>query len=103
MTLLAFPSAAILIMRIVRLYLVEARRTNEPPIAVLLSSDAVEHVIRLLASTAGFCPDAFDLHHGLPALRLGAEAAKWFTGVCFGKFCFVLGHTPIRPFPPHLE
>ena len=70
MTLLAFPGAAVLVVNVSWLDDFKARRTDKDPVSVFLCTNAIEHIVRLLAAATRFRANSFDLDHRFPLAPL---------------------------------
>ena len=62
-TLLALPGAAILVVSVSWLNHFKATWTDKDPGSILLCANAIENIVRLLATATRFRANSLDLHH----------------------------------------
>ncbi len=110
MAFLAFPSSAILVEGISRLYRVETRRTHKNPLTAFPSAHSIQRIAHGFASAARFDANTFNFDHRhqllvevLTTLALRTEPSNGCAFACMGEFSFVLGDSSVRTLTPHLE
>lgn len=103
--LFAFPGAAVLVMHVSRFDEYKAFGTNKDPRTVFVCTNAIEHVLGLLAAIALFRTNSFDLDHrrALASLSFGSEAAGFITGFGLTEFGLVFGHPAPGTLSPPFE